>query len=128
MDPAAGLVFAVGLLALGAVIHYVKNQVAGGKIQRNSVVGIRTRATMSSDGAWQAGHASAVPVLKATFLTAYATGATSLVLGLALSSGDAGNPVAFIVPAAGYAVVLALLIAASLKADAAARAVDRPDG
>ncbi|WPW33234.1 SdpI family protein [Streptomyces atratus] len=128
MDPVAGLVFGVGLITLGVMIHYVKNQVANGSIQRNSAIGIRTKATMSSDSAWQAGHASAAPMLTVTFLTAYAVGAISLAIILALTLSGDKNPAVIIVPLAGIVVVLALLTTAALKANSAARAVGHSDG
>ncbi|MFE9252042.1 SdpI family protein [Streptomyces sp. NPDC007088] len=127
MDPVAGFTFGAGLLTLGAVIHYMKSQVASGSIQRNSAIGIRTKATMSSDRAWQAGHTSAAPMLTVTFLTAYATGAVSLALGLAFTLSDTVNATVIIVPSAGLAGVLALITAAAIKANAAARAVGRSD-
>ncbi|GAA2911236.1 hypothetical protein GCM10020221_03740 [Streptomyces thioluteus] len=125
MDPVAGLVFGVGLIMLGVVMHYVKNQVASGSIQRNSVIGIRTKATMSSDSAWEAGHAAASPMLTVTYLTAYAVGAITLAIGLALMLSDAENPAVIIVPLIGIGAVLALLTAAAIKANSAARAADR---
>lgn len=122
MNPVAGLVFGVGLITLGVMIHYVKNQVASGSIQRNSAIGIRTKATMSSDSAWEAGHASASPMLTVTYLTAYAVGAITLAISLALTLSDAENPVVIIVPLTGIGAVLALLTAAAIKANSAARA------
>ncbi|GAA3982565.1 hypothetical protein GCM10022384_34360 [Streptomyces marokkonensis] len=123
MDPVAGFTFGVGLMTLGAVIHYMKSQVASGSIQRNSAIGIRTKATMSSDHAWQAGHASAAPVLTVTFLTAYGTGAISLALGLAFRLSDTANSTVIIVPSVGLVGILALLTAAAIRANSTARAV-----
>ncbi|SDC55633.1 SdpI family protein [Streptomyces prasinopilosus] len=127
MDPVAGFTFGAGLLTLGAVVHYMKSQVASGSIHRNSAIGIRTKATMSSDHAWQAGHASAAPMLTVTFLTAYATGALSLALGLALTLSDTENAAVVIVPSAGLVGVLGLLTAAAIKANSTARAVGHSD-
>ncbi|MFI2241196.1 SdpI family protein [Streptomyces chrestomyceticus] len=121
MDPVAGLAFGVGLIMLGMVIHYIKNQVASGSIRRNSAIGIRTKATMSSDSAWEAGHASASPMLTVTYLTAYAVGAVTLALSLALSLNDSRNPAVIIIPLIGTGLVLALLTAATVKANSAAR-------
>ncbi|URM91147.1 SdpI family protein [Streptomyces sp. MRC013] len=124
-DPVAGFIFGLGLMALGVVIHYVKSKVASGGIQRNSVIGIRTKATMSSDSAWQAGHAAAAPMLTATFLTAYAMGVISSALGLTSTLGDAENPPVMVIAPGGLVVVLALLVIAAIKANSAARAVGR---
>lgn len=128
MDPTAGLGFAAGLVTLGGVVHHLRNQVASGAIRRNSAVGIRTKATMASDDAWRAGHAAAAPMLTAAFLTAYAAALTSLALALALALTDSGSPAAVIVPAAGTVAFLALLVAAAVKANSAARAAGDPDG
>nr|WP_272919203.1 SdpI family protein [Streptomyces sp. SID8352] len=110
------------------LIHYVRNQVANGNIGRNSAVGIRTRATMSSDSAWEAGHASAGPLLAATFLTAYAAGALTLAVALAATLSGGGNPAVIAVPLTGYGAALVFLVAAAVKANAAAREADRPSG
>jgi hypothetical protein len=127
MDPAAGLVFGVGLLTLGLLIQYMKKQVASGNIQRNSAIGIRTKATMASDAAWARGHAASEPMLTATFLTAYAAGAISVALGVVMMVADSGNPAVLIVPLCGLVVVLGLLVAASVTANSAARAVGDSD-
>ncbi|AZM92130.1 MULTISPECIES: SdpI family protein [Streptomyces] len=127
MDPTAGFGFAAGLVAMGAVVHYTRNQVASGATGRNSALGIRTRATMASDGAWRAGHAAAAPMLTVAFLTAYAAAAVSLALAVAAASTGSGSPAALVVPAAGTVAFLALLVTAAVKANAAARAADDPD-
>ncbi|WP_106399050.1 SdpI family protein [Actinocorallia populi] len=127
MDPVGGLAAGAGLIALGVMIHHVKSQVTSGNVQRNSVMGIRTKATMSSDSAWEAGHAAATPLLTATYLTAYITSAITFALGLALTLGDVENPAALIIPLCGIGVVLALLSVATVKANSAARAAGRAD-
>ncbi|MCX5204975.1 SdpI family protein [Streptomyces sp. NBC_00237] len=127
MDPAAGLVFGVGLLTLGLLIQYMKKQVASGNIQRNSAIGIRTKATMASDAAWERGHAASAPMLTATFLTAYAAGAISVVLGVVMMVSDSANAAVIVVPLCGLVVVLGLLVAASVAANTAARAVGNSD-
>jgi hypothetical protein len=124
MEPVAGWVFGAGLFAMAAVIHYTKNQVANGNINRNSAIGIRTKATMSSDRAWAAGHAAATPMLTATYLTAYSAGLITLAVTLAVTWGDFENPAVIIVPLAGIATVLALLSTAAAKANSAARAAE----
>ncbi|MCP9944031.1 SdpI family protein [Streptomyces somaliensis] len=126
-DPVAGLVFGLGLMALGVAIHCVKSKVASGSIQRNSAIGIRTKATMSSDSAWQAGHVAAAPMLTATFLTAYAMGVISLALGLMSTLSDAKNTPVMVIPPGGLVTVLALLVVAAIKANSVARAVGHSD-
>jgi len=122
MDPVGGFVFGVGLLMLGVTIHFVSNQVASGDLGRNSAIGIRTKATMASDDAWEAGHAAAAPMLTVTHLTAYTAGAITLVIGVASTMTDVGRPVAIAVPLCGVGAVLTLLVMAASKANSAARA------
>ncbi|MEU8762721.1 SdpI family protein [Streptomyces sp. NPDC048659] len=124
MDPTAGFGFAAGLAALGAVVHYVRNQVAHGRIRRNSAVGIRTKATMASDEAWYAGHAAASPLLTASFLSAYTPAAACLLLALTSSR----SPAAGIVAAAGAGSALTLLTAAAIKANSIAASAGDPEG
>ncbi|QHY97543.1 hypothetical protein SSPS47_20785 [Streptomyces sp. S4.7] len=126
MDSVGGFVFGVGLVMLGVLIHYVRNQVAAGKIRRNSAIGIRTKATMSSDAAWEAGHAAAAPLLAVTFLTAYALGAITVLIGLVSALGDIDDAAVLVVPLGGILVFLGLLSTAAARANAAARATGRP--
>ena len=47
------------LLVTGAAVSGVSRRAADGRLRRNAVAGIRTRATMRSDAAWRAGHLAA---------------------------------------------------------------------
>ncbi|OON81724.1 SdpI family protein [Streptomyces tsukubensis] len=128
MDPVAGPVCGVGLITLGVLMHYVKDRVASGSIHRNSVIGIRTKATMSSDNAWSAGHAAAAPMLTVTYLTAYALGSITLAISLVFAVSDVENPAVIVIPLSGIGAVLVLLSVAAAKADAAARTAERTQG
>ncbi|GCE02284.1 SdpI family protein [Embleya hyalina] len=128
VDPSAGWALGTGLMALGGAVHFVRNEVARGNIRRNSAVGIRTKATMASDVAWEAGHASAGPLLTATYLTAYAAGAAAFTLALAVSLSGGGNSAVLVVPLVGMAAVLGLLTAAAVRANTAARQAARTSG
>jgi uncharacterized membrane protein len=122
MDPVGGLVFAVGLIMLALMVHYLKSQVASGNFGRNSAIGIRTKATMSSDAAWDAGHSAAAPMLTVAYLTAYAAGVITAAMVLALKLSDVDKPVFIVVPLCGMGLVIALVSAAAGKANSAARA------
>jgi hypothetical protein len=122
MDPVGGLLFGVGLIPLGAVLHYLKSLIVGGTLGRNTAMGIRTRATTSSDRAWEAGHAAAVPMLTATYLTAYATAVITLATTLVLTLSGTESPAVVIIPSCGLLAVLAILCRATVRADSAARA------
>ncbi|MFJ2744403.1 SdpI family protein [Streptomyces sp. NPDC087440] len=121
MDPVAGWVCGVGLLVLGASVHYLRKHVGtgAGGVGRNAAIGIRTKATMASDAAWERGHAAAGPLLTATFRTAYVVGAVTVLVTLVVGSG--GSPAVLAVPLTGFVAALGLLVAASVRANAAAR-------
>ncbi|MCX5205343.1 SdpI family protein [Streptomyces sp. NBC_00237] len=121
MEPVAVWVCGAGLLTLGLLIHFLCRQAGNGDLGRNAAIGIRTRATMSSDAAWNAGHAAAIPLLRATYLTAYATGAITGVLALAVPLGGIRAPAIIAVPLCALATVVMLLSVASSRANAAAR-------
>lgn len=54
---------------------------AFGKIRRNRFVGVRTRATLSSDTAWEKGHKAALLPMCVTGGIAIVGGVTGLALG-----------------------------------------------
>jgi hypothetical protein len=72
----------VGLLcvATGAAVSGVARRAADGRLGRNAVAGIRTRATMRSDTAWRAGHAAARGLSDASAAVFALTGAGALVV------------------------------------------------
>lgn len=121
MEPTAGLVLGVALITLSALIHGIRQLTSGGRVDRNSAVGIRTRATQASDSAWAAGHLAAGPWLLATALTGYAAGLLAIVLaGIAQTAGGSGVT-AFIIASAGLASVVVLLLISTSHANVAAR-------
>lgn len=116
MDTVSVLSLAVGLLTVTLVAFALARMIAGGGLPRNSVVGIRTAATTSSDGAWEVGHRQAVPGLKRAAVAGWAF------LGLAVILLVLGmNTEAFVVTAAGFIVSYTLLGVASYRAHRAAK-------
>lgn len=89
----AGLVIALAGLAIAAIglLGWV------GRLSRNRWNGIRTRATMASDVAWDAAHRIGGPFLIAGGVAWLGAGA-ALVLG--------AQPVAWLVFALGFALVV----------------------
>ena len=124
MDPVGGLIFGVGLLFLAGVLQTVKSQVSSGTLTRNSAVGIRTKATQSSDAAWEAGHRAAGPWLLASSITGAAAGVTAIVVAVALLATGGENPAVIAVPSAGLVAMMALLVTAAVKADSSAKNAD----
>jgi SdpI/YhfL family protein len=124
MDPAAGIVLGIGLLVISGVTQVIRAQAANGDLERNAAMGIRTRATMSSDAAWRAGHRAAVPWLHAATISGCAAAAVSIVssaLLLATADESAGP---MVVALLGWVAVLTILLVAVREADSAARSVD----
>lgn len=128
MDPAGGLAFGAGLVLLGIVVQLVGRGAASGSIDRNSAVGIRTKATQSSDAAWRAGHDAAAPWLLATAITAVSTGVVTLALSIAFMASGGESAAVLVVPVIGVGVVLGLLVVSAVKANASARAAEAQNG
>ncbi|WP_246300259.1 SdpI family protein [Actinopolyspora biskrensis] len=54
---------AAGMLMVAGVFDDVRRGTTRGKLGRNQRVGLRTKRTMASERAWQAGHRAAAPWL-----------------------------------------------------------------
>jgi hypothetical protein len=127
VDPAAGLISSIGLLVMAVVLHALEHQVATGTLERNGLVGIRTRATMTSDEAWRAGHSAANPRVRAAAYAGYGFAAVAIVSGIVLLALDADGwvlAVPLVTALVGYAASLALLLLAAQAANRAARRVE----
>ncbi len=127
VDPSGGLSFGIGLVLTGVVVQLVGRGAASGSIERNSVTGIRTKATQSSDDAWRAGHVAAAPWLSASAVIAGGSGVVTLMLAIALLATGRENPAVLAVPIVGVVVMLGLLVLSTVKANAAARATGPRD-
>lgn len=112
--------FALGALLFGMVAR----SAAEGSLDRNGLVGIRTRATRSSDEAWRAGHAAALPSMRVAGRVSL--GSAVVLPGVALAG--VGPGVVGAVAGAAAAVLIGVLLLASRRADRAARAVARLQG
>lgn len=106
--PAASLI-SVGLL-LGWTAHASRTD----GLERNALIGIRTRATMASDAAWHAGHRAAARPLDIAAWASAGSGVVGTVMAIA------GWWIAGVVVALGY---VALLGVATIRAGRASRAV-----
>lgn len=108
---------ALGLLALSGLSHFIRSSIASGTLDRNSAIGLRTKATKSSDVAWVAGHKAAGPWLSACAGLGYLMGAATAVGALATIAADSVHPSMWFLPAAGFTGVVVLLVLATAVAD-----------
>ncbi|MDH6284695.1 SdpI family protein [Prescottella agglutinans] len=91
----------------------------------NPVVGIRTKATLSSDEAWQLAHRVAQPILRRIVWTAVAGLCIQIIIGVVTGFGSVVSSVAAVVACATAFIVL---IYAGFKGNAAAKALERCPG
>ena len=118
MPLAASVLVALVLVGAGLLVASVTRRAADGRLPRNDVAGLRTRATLRSDAAWRAGHAAARGASDAA-------GAALALTGLAAAAArDAGGLAAVVV--GGSLVVLVLVAVAAVRAGRAARAAGPP--
>ena len=88
----------------------------------NPVVGIRTKATISSPEAWQLAHRIAWPLLRRTAWTAVVGLYMQVVIGVVTGFGSVVSAVASTVV---FLAVLLVLLCAALKGNAAAKSLRR---
>lgn len=117
---------AIGLWVVAAVFALLARQIRNDALPRNHLVGIRTRATLRSDAAWQAGHRAAEPLTRRTAQVAAAAGALTVLVAAGLEwagvAESAAVPVTLAVLGLGYAVFLVLTLRLAVLAHRAARA------
>lgn len=116
MDAAGAVLSVVTLGLVGLLVWFMVRQASLGRLAPNGLLGIRTRATMSSPESWTAGHTAALPW---TARSVCAGLAVSLV-GVILTVTGGGHPVlATALVLGGYGVFGLGLVAATLVANKA---------
>ncbi|MGW9403050.1 SdpI family protein [Arthrobacter sp. NPDC055585] len=108
-----------GLFLLAAVLGTVARFIGAGQLSRNQAIGIRTRATMTSDEAWTRGHEAALPWMRTAALGALAAGLACAGVGIAVT-GEPDNVLTGVLTLGGYALVTGLIITAGVAANRAA--------
>lgn len=116
-EAAALIPLVLGVLMVPLVMVPLTRMAADGELGPNSAAGIRTRHTCASPEAWIAGHAAALPRLKATVPVALLTAGSSIAAQV-VGGGAWGVGVGL----AGLLVELAVVVSALGPANAAARA------
>ena len=120
MDTVGPVAVAVSVVLVGIVVRLITAQAADGHLDRNGVVGIRTRATTRSDAAWRAGHAAALPTIRVGALVGYALAAVTVGAAFVLS----GRPYALILGLVALGVLVVFIVVAARSAVLAARSVE----
>lgn len=87
---------------------------------RNSVIGIRTRHTLASDAAWEAGHEAGVPYLCAMAVISFGHAVALLCIELS-GATTAGNVLSLL----GWGLILVCVVLALRAANRAAKSADR---
>lgn len=117
MSAGAAVPLVGGLLTLALVLLAVASGARSGSLERNGLIGLRTRSTRSSDAAWAAGHRAAYGALRATGWLCAGCAAVTLLVQLVVPA----SPAALLTGGVGYAGAVAGLLVSTRRADRAAR-------
>lgn len=118
---------AIVIAGAGVLVREVAVRTADGRWGRNSVAGIRTKATQSSDAAWLAAHEAGERTSRLGGVVAIVAGLSALMLGPALAVGG-GSPEHYFVAAmtiigVGVALMALLVVAGAVSGHRAAALV-----
>ncbi len=109
------LLATVPMILAGGLVAYFGVMGARGRLPRNNLVGVRTRASMRSDRAFEVANRTAAPATIAAGTAAAVSGVTAGVLP------DPAAPVSLLV---GVVLLLVLLVIATVQGNRAARSAD----
>ena len=112
----------LGLILIAVLMRLTVRAFTRGELPVNSVLGIRTQTTKSSEAAWQAAHSAAVPGLRVIALVAVVAAILPVILAAALGlNTESADRAATWAMGLGYAVVILLLMRAAFVANSAAK-------
>jgi uncharacterized membrane protein len=115
MDWVAVGVLSPVLVAAGVLIGWIGIKATKGTLERNWMAGIRTKATLESDEAWEAAHYAGGRLMTWA-------GASSVVAGLLLLV-QPSNIAGLVILSVGVGLLLVLVVVSGIKGDRAAKAV-----
>lgn len=81
VSPVVSLGLGALMIGAGALLWVMAVRTAGGRTGRNNFIGIRTKATQASDGAWLAAHKAAERSFQVAAVECVLTGLALMVLG-----------------------------------------------
>ncbi len=113
MPWAVAIGMAAVMIGAGVLVIWVAVRAADGRLSRNPLAGVRTRATMASDEAWLAGHQAARNLT-------VAGGAVSVLAGVLLLFRPS-NALGFAVLMVASGLLVALVIGGGYVGDRAAK-------
>lgn len=121
-----GITGAGGLLIIALLVGVMARQIRQAALPRNGLFGIRTAQTKASDEAWRVGHRAALPLLRVAVVVAVIAAFVLLGLSVWLSHVAPGlaKSVDATVVQVLFGVVVVVVLAAAVKANAAAREVN----
>lgn len=114
----------VGMLLLTTMSTFMSSAIKKGDLEKNNAIGFRTKATLSSENAWEAGHQKSVPYLQATTIIGTLGVITSIVALFLFNRGsDVFNSGLFVVPIFSFVIQVLMILYAAIKANSAAQRV-----
>jgi len=121
------------MVVAGVVTQKVARQSRDGTLARNRTTGLRTKATMASDGAWDAGQRASADDVDRMATTAYVSAVVPVVVGVILGALGVVGPEGYMAVWAvllltGTAILLGFAWRASKLGNAAAKAVLATEG
>ncbi|WP_017975226.1 SdpI family protein [Actinopolyspora halophila] len=119
---------AVSMVMLAGVFDYIRYATTRGMLGRNQGIGIRTKRTMASERAWQAGHRAAAPWLWWAARSGYVLAPASVLICVVLAALDTGGVLGVIVGFACFAVVMSFVLIGTREAGRAAASVAEEQG
>ncbi|MGH1488443.1 MAG: SdpI family protein [Acidimicrobiales bacterium] len=131
---ALGLTAAIGLImvAAGIAVIVVSKRAADGRLKKNRLAGIRTKATLSSDEAWDAAHRAGLgPSIVGGWIS-IATGIVPVLIGAVLALFDLATAEQYmlvwtVLYVIGVAGLLVAVVLGAVNGNRAAKAVHNPD-
>lgn len=93
----AALIVAVVMVGVGLLTRSLAERGADGRLARNGIAGIRTKATQSSDEAWLAAHRVGLGPTRRGGEAFVASAVLSVVPGLAMAATGVGSPGALLI-------------------------------
>ncbi|EOM78316.1 SdpI family protein [Rhodococcus rhodnii] len=122
MELAGYLALLIAPTTLGLLSFVMYRAARVEAIPRNSMIGVRTSATLSSDRAWLIAHRVAAPYFAAIAVVGAAVVVVSAALPFAITAGDGRYPPAMaLAPALGLLIQAVVLVAAAMTAHSAAK-------